>query len=254
MKKYKSLIYRMWKISASKIILSAFIYILICSFMFLPLLFEIIDENQGEMARSFEKIMSCEQSLSFVESFGNYFYLFIPIFVGAGLFFASGIIGSDLKVGWDRYAITLPVTADENARAYMLLHFLFFMGFEILTLIYGILMGTFIHASYLVGNFMNAFAVLIAIFLIGDAVTNLIVIFWGERKNINQIVVVIGFVLGAIVFCFFMVTGSKAMIDVRALLIWGGSIRGMLISVCALFLGFAIAYFTIKKLYERRLP
>lgn len=101
---------------------------------------------------------------------------------------------------------------------------------------------------------MNTFAVLMVIFLIGDAVINYIVVLLGEHKNIEQIVVAIGFVLGAIVFCSFMSVGSKAMIDVRKLLIWGGSIRGMMISVCALSLGFAIAYFIMKKLYERRLP
>lgn len=254
MKKYKSLIYRMWKISASKIILSAFVYILLCSFMFLPFLFEIIDGEQGEIARSFEKIMGSEQLLSPAEAFGNYFFFLIPIFVGVGLIFASGIIISDLKVGWNRYAITLPVTAGEKARTYLLLHFLFFVGFESITLVYGLVVGKLIHVNYIVGSFMNTFAVLMVIFLIGDAVINYIVVLLGEHKNIEQIVVAIGFILGAIVFCSFMSVGSKAMIDVRKLLIWGGSIRGMMISVCALSLGFAIAYFIMKKLYERKLP
>lgn len=254
MKKYKSLIYRMWKISASKIILSAFVYILLCSFMFLPFLFEIIDGEQGEIARSFEKIMGSEQLISPAEAFGNYFFFLIPIFVGVGLIFASEIIISDLKVGWNRYAITLPVTAGEKARTYLLLHFLFFVGFESITLVYGLVAGKLIHVNYIAGSFMNTFAVLMVIFLIGDAVINYIVVLLGEHKNIEHIVVAIGFILGAIVFCSFMSVGSKAMIDVRKLLIWGGSIRGMMISVCALSLGFAIAYFIMKKLYERRLP
>lgn len=254
MKKYKSLIYRMWKISASKIGLSAFVYILLCSFMFLPFVFEIMDEEQGDLARAFEEIMNGGQTFSLEEAFDNFFFLLIPIFVGAGLLFASGIIASDLKVGWNRYAVTLPVAAGENSRAYMMLHFLFFVGFEIITFVYGSLIGKLIHVSFFCGTAMNLFAVLMAVAFIGDTVKNLFCVLFWRHKNVEQIGPTLGFIFGLVVFLGFIAVGSKAMIDVRKVLVFGGSIRGFALSACALVVSFIIAYLLMKKMYERRLP
>ena len=130
------------------------------------------------------------------------------------MIFASEIIISDLKVGWNRYAITLPVTAGEKARTYLLLHFLFFVGFESITLVYGLVAGKLIHVNYIAGSFMNTFAVLMVIFLISDAVINYIVVLLGEHKNIEHIVVVIVVILCAIGFFIFMIGASVAIIYV----------------------------------------
>lgn len=252
MKKQKSLLYRLWKISSSKIILSAVVYILLCSFLFLPFLFELLDENPGELAREFEKIMSGGELVSFVDSFGNYFFLTIPIFIGVALLFASGILGSDIKAGWNRYAITLPITARENARAYVILHFLFFTGFEIITFVYGILIGNLIHVSCFCGVTMNLFALLTAIGMAFDAVVNLILVSFWEHKITGQIITAISFILGGIVFCSFMALGEKDMVDVRALLLLGGSVKGATFSVGTLLVGICISYFVMRRLYERR--
>lgn len=252
MKKQKSLLYRMWKISSSKIILSALVYILLCFFMFLPFLFELLDENPGGLAREFEKIMNSGELVSFADSFGNSFFLFIPIFVGVGLLFASGILGSDLKVGWNRYVITLPISASENARAYVMLHFFFFAGFEIITFVYGILIGHLIHVSCFCGAAMNLLAILTAAAMAFDAMANLILVSFWERKDAEQIIIAISFILVGIVFCSFMATGGKGMVDVRALLMFSGSIKGAILSAGTMLAGICISYFIMRRLYERR--
>lgn len=252
MKKQKSLLYRMWKISSSKIILSALAYILLCFFMFFPFLFELLDDNPGNLAGEFEKIMNSGELVSFADSFGKYFFLLIPIFIGVGLFFASGILGSDLKVGWNRYAITLPITASENARAYVTLHFFFFAGFEIITFVYGTLIGHLIHVSYFCGTAMNLLALLTAAAMVFDAVANLILVSFWEHKGAERIIIAIGFILVGIVFCLIMATGGKGMVDVRALLMFGGSIKGAILSTGTMLAGICISYFTMRRLYERR--
>lgn len=252
MKKYKALMFRIWKLSREKYLLAALLYVLIAGFMFLPLLFEVLNDDQGTWAREMQEFMAYEGTMSLGDAVGAFFFLAIPIVLSTAILFGMlDFWKVDMHGGWSKLARTLPVKSAEYAIVYVLMRVLFTLGFGVLTFVYVILMGKSMECS-IWRHGISIFNLMAALLMLGEIAGNIFRLTLRDEKKASEIMAVIGFMIG-MVFLIFALSSEKE-IAVKEFLAFIGGGPLFAISILALIVSSFVSVLVMSKLYERRLP
>ncbi len=252
MKKYKALMFRIWKLFREKYLLAVLLYLLIAGFMFLPLLFEILNDDRGNWAREMQEFCAYEGTMSLGDAVGAFFFLAIPIVLSVAILFGMlDFWKADMHVGWNKLARTLPVKSSEYARVYVLMRLLFTLGFGVLTLVYAVLMGKSMGCS-IWRHGISVFNLMAALLMLGEIAGNIFRSTLRDEKKAEEIIAFIGFFIGMIVFgCSF---SSEREIYVKEFLDFIGGGLFFFMSILALIVSSLVSVLVMSKLYERRLP
>lgn len=252
MKLYRSLIYREWKLTRKRYIITLLLIILMGVLVMLPFILG-LEENDPE------------ESVEEATAVATIFSMVVTVTGGVAAGTNNGVNKADISANWKRYSYALPTTSKQQAAADLMVKSAFTIFVGILCLGFSFLLQGFTGCSVWSPTLTVYLAISAAAFLL-DAFYSIIILRSKDEKELKKNVIV-GFFASALILRIvslffggdphenqFLKDDGLDLAEVSRLMDKLGSPAALIITAALLIASGIVYYRAVWKSYERREP